>query len=341
MRIGLTYDLRVEYLAAGYGEEETAEFDRPETVDAIVAALDALGHEPDRIGNVRQLVGRLASGDSWDLVFNIAEGLHGVGREAQAPAILDAYGIPYTFSDPLVMTVCLHKATCKRILQSAGIPTPAFSVVERTEDLDGAQFPFPVFAKPVAEGTGKGIGPASRIEDRAALECACRKLLERYRQPVLVEAFLPGREFTVGILGSGRDASMLGTMEIVLQPGAEPAAYSYVNKERCEDLVEYVPVRAGSERVVGEAEAIALNAWRLLGCRDAGRLDLRCDASGKPQLMEINPLAGLHPEHSDLPILCAQRGLSYEGLIERILRSAQARVASVQPPRQAPVGVEI
>src|SRR4051812_23775661 len=107
MRIGLTYDLRSEYLAAGYGEEETAEFDRADTIDALEQALVALGHEADRIGNVRQLTQRLALGDRWELVFNIAEGLHGIAREAQVPALLDAFDIPYTFSDPLVMALCL------------------------------------------------------------------------------------------------------------------------------------------------------------------------------------------------------------------------------------------
>jgi D-alanine-D-alanine ligase len=279
----------------------------------------------------------LARGDRWDLVFNIAEGLSGVGREAQTPAILDVYGVPYTFSDPLVMAVCLHKATCKRIVQSAGIPTPAFAVVESPEDVDRVELPFPAFAKPVAEGTGKGIGPGSRLEDRPALQCACRRLLDRYHQPVLVETFLPGREFTVGLLGAGREAFTLGTMEIVLRPDAEPEAYSYVNKERCEELVEYVPVRAETEKVVRRAEAIALDAWRLLGCRDAGRVDLRCDGSGEPQFIEVNPLPGLHPEHSDLPMLCAQHSMSYQELIEQILRFAWARAASTRPAAAAPV----
>src|SRR5688572_11176822 len=115
MGIGITYDLRSEYLAAGYGEEETAEFDRPDTIDAIAAALGELGHQPDRIGNVRQLMARLVEGDRWDLVFNICEGLHGLGREAQVPAILDVYDVPYTFSDPLVMSLCLHKGLTKTV----------------------------------------------------------------------------------------------------------------------------------------------------------------------------------------------------------------------------------
>ena len=172
MRVGLTYDLRAEYLAAGYGEEETAEFDQPATIEAIESAIQALGHQTDRIGNGRQLVGRLAAGGRWDLVFNIAEGLHGVAREAQVPAILDLYDIPYTFSDPLVLALALHKGMTKAVIRDAGLPTADFAVVERIEDLDGVTLPLPLFAKPVAEGTGKGVTPASKITDRASLRSA-------------------------------------------------------------------------------------------------------------------------------------------------------------------------
>jgi D-alanine-D-alanine ligase len=325
MRIGLTYDLRQEYLAAGYDEEETAEFDQVGTIDALEAALDQLGYEPDRIGHARQLVDRLACGDRWDLVLNIAEGLHGMAREAQVPAILDVYGIPYTFSDPVVMSVCLHKWFTKTIVRAAGVSTPDFALVERPEDIQRVDLPFPLFAKPVAEGTGKGIGPTSKIHDPAALGQVCAELLTRYRQPVLVETFLPGRELTVGLLGTGSQAQVLGTLEIVLQAGAEPDAYSYKNKELCEELVEYRLVHADRDEEVRQAETIALQAWRALGCRDAGRIDLRSDADGRPQFLEANPLAGLHPTHSDLPMLCQRLGIAYETLIDRIVRSAMER----------------
>src|SRR5438093_12145442 len=128
MHIGLTYDLRPEYLAAGFTEDETAEFDRADTVEHIESALRELGHTTDRIGHARQLIARLAKGDDWDLVFNIAEGLSGISREAQVPAILDVYGIAYTFSDPLVMALTLHKGLTKTIVAASGITTPKFAV---------------------------------------------------------------------------------------------------------------------------------------------------------------------------------------------------------------------
>jgi D-alanine-D-alanine ligase len=332
MRIGLTYDLRDDYLAMGYGEEETAEFDRISTIEALEGALLRLGHQTDRIGHVRALAARLVSGDRWDLVFNIAEGLGGIGREAQVPALLDVYGIPYTFSDPLVMALTLHKGMTKRVLRDGSIPTPAFAEVSSPRDLDNLDLPFPLFAKPVAEGTGKGIDGRSVLRTEAELKERCLELLARYRQPVLVESYLPGREFTVGITGTGAAASVVGTLEIVLLARAEGGAYTYANKENCEELVEYRRVIAGKDPAVAKAEKISLAAWRLLGCRDGGRLDLRCDASGEPQLMEINPLAGLHPEHSDLPMIATAEGLAYDTLIERIVESARDRVGSPVAP---------
>jgi D-alanine-D-alanine ligase len=326
MRIGLTYDLRDEYLAAGYGEEETAEFDRAETIDAIEDALQRLGHATDRIGHGRQLVRRLADGNRWDFVFNLCEGLRGSGREAQVPAILDLFEIPYTFSDPCVMAVCLDKAVTKSVVRDCGIPTPHCVVVHDIEQLtDPSPLQFPVFAKPIAEGTGKGISAASKVITPPQLTRVCRDLLARYCQPVLVEEYLPGREFTVGILGTGNDATCLGTLEIVLRDQAEPGAYSYVNKERCEELVEYRFVSDSDDEQVAQAEQIALAAWRALQCRDGGRIDLRCDAAGQPQFLEANPLAGLHPTHSDLPMLATAVGMDYVELIRQIVDSASRR----------------
>ncbi|MEX2318101.1 MAG: D-alanine--D-alanine ligase [Pirellulales bacterium] len=331
MHIGLTYDLRSEYLAAGYSDEETAEFDQIGTIEALEEALTQLGHTTDRIGHARQLVERLARGDRWELVFNICEGLHGIGRESQVPAILDVYDIPYTFSDPAVSSICLHKAWTKTVVRQAGLPTPDWQLIHEPTELDRFSLSFPVIAKPIAEGTGKGIDAASKISDRASLDRICRRLLDQFRQPAIVERFLPGREFTVGLLGTGPDAEVLGTLEIVLRETAEQDVYSYANKERCEDRVDYVHVREANDEAVAQAEQIALSAWRAVGCRDAGRIDLRCDAGGRPQLIEINPLAGLHPDHSDLPMLCTSVGMTFVELIDRIVSSAKSRVGSVHP----------
>lgn len=327
MRIGLTYDLRDVYLAEGYSEEETAEFDRADTIDALEAAIRALGHETDRIGRLQDLVRRLAAGDRWDFVFNIAEGLHGSGREAQVPALLDAYGIPYTFSDPLGLCVTLDKSVAKRMVRDAGLPTPAFAVVNALEEAAHVDLPYPLFAKPVREGTGKGITPASKITSKEQLKEVCAGLLETFRQPVLLETFLPGREFTVGILGTGKTTRAIGVMEVVLRENADADVYSYANKEWCEDRVIY---RLVDDEEAREAARVAVESWRVLGCRDAGRIDCRSDASGQPHFLEANPLAGLHPHHSDLPILCTLVGISYEELIGTILAEALGRF----PPKR-------
>jgi D-alanine-D-alanine ligase len=335
MKIGLTYDLRSEYLAAGYGEEETAEFDRDDTIEALEKTLTGLGHHTERIGNARSLVQQLAAGRCWDLVFNIAEGLNGIGREAQVPAILDVYGIAYTFSDPLVMALTLHKGMTKHVLRDAGVATTDFMVFSDPYDLRAIAFGPPYFIKPVAEGTGKGVTPDSIVRKRNELGAACLNLMTAFSQPVLVEPFLPGREFTIGVVGTGREARVLGTMEVHLLERAEAHVYSYTNKERCEELVAYRIVDADQDLTVRQAEAIVLQAWRVLGCRDGGRADVRCDARGVPQFIEVNPLAGLHPEHSDLPILCTKSGITYAELIGWIVQSAQKRIRPASTPRRS------
>jgi len=325
MRVGITYDLRSEYLDRGYGEEETAEFDSLETIDAIDDALTGLGHETRRIGNVQSLTKCLAAGERWDLVFNIAEGMHGFGREAQVPALLDAFAIPYTFSDALVLALALHKGFTKRLVMSFGIRTPDFAIVDADSGWDGVNLPWPVIAKPVAGGTGAGISEASKAENRFELARSCARVFEKFRQPVLIETFLPGREFTVGVVGTGSKARALGVMEILLHDHAEPNVYSYANKRDYRTRVSY---RLAEDEVTREASKIALRVWNELGCRDAGRVDLRCDREGNLNFLEINPLAGLHPVDSDLVILCRLLGISHASLIETILASARQRVIS-------------
>jgi D-alanine-D-alanine ligase len=323
MKVGITYDLRDEYLAEGFSEEETAEFDRPDTIDGIDNALRELGFETVRIGHVRSLVKRLAMGETWDLVFNIAEGMYGFGREAQVPALLDVYRIPYTFSGPMVLSLTLHKALTKRVVRDFGIPTPEFFQVRKPEDIARVELGFPLFAKPVAEGTGKGISPDSKIEDKKQLDAVCRRLLEEFDQPVLVETFLPGREFTVGILGTGPRARALPVMEVRYTESALGDIYGYVNKEECESRIQY---RLADDATAMQAAETALSSWRILGCRDGGRVDLRCDADGVPSFLEVNPLAGLNPVHSDLPIMCTLAGISFRELIGMIVESTRLRV---------------
>ena len=330
LKVGLTYDLKKDYLQRGFSAESVAELDSPETVEAIDQTLQELGYLSDRVGSLCDLVERLHQGDRWDLVFNIAEGLHGFGRESQVPALLDGYEIPYTFSDPLTLAVTLHKATAKRILRDRGVPTPDFVVVEMIEDAHKITLPLPLFAKPVAEGSSKGITERSAIRRRKDLVPVCRELLATHRQPVLVESFLPGREFTVGVIGTGAAAYALGVMEIRLR---RPRAKSYsLTIKSSSDYSAYVDYRLCPDlQLARQCEEIALAAWRGLGCRDAGRVDLRCDAEGMPHFMEVNPLAGLHPVDSDLTILARKVEIPYRELIGRIMASAETRVRLPKP----------
>jgi D-alanine-D-alanine ligase len=323
MRIGFTYDLRSDYLALGFGEEETAEFDKEETIAAIETELRKLGHEVHRIGHVKALASRLVAGQRWDLVFNICEGVRGMGREAQVPALLDAFDIPYVFSGPVALGLTLDKALTKHVVQNLGIPTPRFAIVRHRDDLENVVLPFPLFVKPNGEGTGKGVSAQSRVETPEALAQIALELLERFRQPVLVETYLPGREFTTGILGSGRHAKVLGTMEVQFTSEAEGSDYSYLNKADYETRIRYATVSRPLEE---ECARVALAAWRGLDCLDGGRVDLRMDSQGHVNFIEVNPLPGLNPNHSDLPILCRLNGTTYSELIRGIFECAQARL---------------
>jgi D-alanine-D-alanine ligase len=327
LRIGLVYDLRDDYLAQGFTEEQVAEFDSAATIAALDQTLQSLGYKVERIGRGLALAAQLAVGQRWDLVFNFSEGVHGRSREAQVPALLEMYGIPYTFSDPLVCALTLDKAMTKRVIQSAGLHTPRFFVVRSSQDIAAVDLGFPLFAKPLAEGTGKGVDGQSRIESPEDLRKVCVRLLERFRQPVLVEEYLPGREFTTAILGTGSEAQVVGTMEFSIHKDAPAQDYSYVVKELCEQYVTYFPMPKGTLRE--EVEALALQAHRVLECRDTSRVDIRLDARGRPAFIEINPLPGMHPTHSDLPMIATQEGLAYEELIGRIVRSALARQESM------------
>lgn len=322
MRIGFTYDLRDDYLREGYSAEETAEFDEVKTIEAIEAALVSLGHTVDRIGGVKNLSKCLTAGDRWDLVFNYAEGMFGFAREAQVPSLLDAFQIPYTLSDGLVFALTLHKGMTKHVVRSLGIRTPDFAVVSSVSDVSAIRLPYPLFVKPVASGSSVGVSAASHVTNASSLADTCRAVIDTYRQPALVETFLPGREFTVGIVGTGVRARVIGVLEVTLTGDAEAHGYSYANKKQVN--ARYQAVDDGP---AAEAADLALRAWNGLGCRDLGRVDCRCDRDGRPNFLEVNPLPGLHPVLGDLVILADLVGVSYTKLIESVIASACERIS--------------
>lgn len=321
MNIGLAYDLRKDYLDDGYSMEETAEFDKESTIEGIEQAIQKAGHSTQRIGNAKALMKQLLDGQRWDMVFNITEGLYGEGRESLVPALLDSFKIPYVFSGPVTMGVSLNKAFAKQIIRDSNISTPKFFVVGKAEDVAHVDLEYPLFAKPISEGTGKGISSKSKVNTEQELLAVCTQLLEKFNQPVLVEEFLPGREFTVGVLGSGNEAYVPGAMEIVCT-NSKNNIYSYENKENYEDVVDYVPLDGD---ILKECQELALSVWKALNCFDGGRVDMKIDKHGKMSFIEVNPLAGLNPVSSDFPILCRLNGIEYQEIIDTILKSAIKR----------------
>ncbi len=322
MRIGFTYDLKDDYLKEGFTKEQAAEFDSVATIDAIDGTLKSLGHEVDRIGNVFALMPRLLKGDRWDMVFNITEGMYGSGREALVPALLDAYRIPYTFSDPMVHAVTLDKAVTKRLLRDQGLPVTEFAIVSDPAQIRPLGEQYPYFVKPVSEGTGKGVTPRSKVYSHEELAARCAELISIFNQPVLVEPFLSGHEVTVGILGTGADAHCIGVMEVGFNDRSDSDIHSYFNKENCEFAVDYTLAKDSFGTLCGE---IAVSAHRAIGIKDACRVDMRADAAGNPYIMEINSLPGLMPGRSDLILLSDMAGYTYQQVISEIIESAEKR----------------
>ena len=314
--------------------DEFAEWDSPTTIAAVEAALSRLG-KVVRLEAKEDFPERLRQANP-DIVFNIAEGFHGVNRESHVPAICEFYGIPYSGSDPFTLTLCLDKARTKETLTFHGIPTPRFAVVERVEDLAAVteQLAFPLFVKPLHEGSSKGITDANLCFDRGHLSRQTAFLLENYRQPVLVEEYLPGKEFTCAVVGNGDDATVLPIVGMnfeTLPKGALPI-YSFDAKfvwDRPENPLDIFQCPARITRELqASIERVTLDAFRVLGCRDWARIDVRLDASGKPNVLEVNPLPGILPDPADnscLPKAARAAGIGYEELIQNCLKYAAAR----------------
>lgn len=320
MKVGLTFDLRSWYIDRGYSMDETAEFDKQETIDALENSLKIMGYETEPIGNSFQLIEAIAAGRRWDIVFNIAEGLYGDGRESVVPAILDQYKIPYVFSGPVIMGLSLNKHLAKLVVSAAGVPVSPGILVGESADLDKCNLIYPLFVKPVSEGTGKGITDKSLVHTPVELRKMVDWILREFKQPALIEEYLPGREFTVGVVGNNENAVAIGGMEVIC---ANNLPYSVEVKENYQNYCSYKPL---DEDIAEECKNVALSAWKALNAVDAGRIDVKADRNGKICFIEANPLAGLNPVHSDLPILARMYGIEYQSLMEMIMKSAINRL---------------
>jgi D-alanine-D-alanine ligase len=325
--VGIAFELRRDFAASADGPiDALEEYDTQSTIDAVAEALRWLGHRPRSIGSGRRFLETMLSGPP-EIVFNIAEGRGTRSREAHVPAVCEMLGVPCTHSDPLTQALTLDKSIAKRVVQSAGVPTPPFRLVESAGDADAAAnaLRWPLFVKPAFEGSSMGVRVTSRVLDRPALVREVERCLHDYRQPVLVEQFLPGVEVTVGVRGFGDRARVIGAMEVAPVTGAAgDFVYGLESKRNYEQLVRYhVPPRIAAH--ARDAEAAALAAYRVLGCRDIARVDVRFDEEGRANFIEANPLPGLNPVTGDLLVMTRLVGGRYEDVIAAILEEALGR----------------
>ncbi len=341
MRIGITYDLKVEagsdataVTAAASGPDDLQEeYDSPVTIEAIAAVLRNLGHTVEKLGDGRELLERLLA-DAPDLVFNIAEG-QGVGRsrEARVPAVLEMLGIPYTGSDPLTLAVTLDKDCAKRLVASVGVAVPRGVVVSGPAQLPsaGPGLGYPVIVKPAWEGSSKGIRGKSLVERPEDLPAAVESLGRDHRQPMLVEEYIQGDELTVGVLGND-PAQVLGIMRVLPTRPSDRFIYSLEVKRDYERQVRYECPAALTPEATARVREAALAAYRVLGCRDVSRIDFRL-RDGVPYFLEVNPLPGLNPHSGDLVILSGLVGWTYPRLLKAILDAACQRHRKAAPER--------
>lgn len=325
LKVGITYNLKKDFpKQEGQPIDHLEEYDSEETIEAIQKVLERDGHQVIRLGGDPEVIDRLKE-SPVDIVFNIAEGVRGRNREAHIPALLEFLNIPYTGSDPLTLSLTLDKSMAKRVVMSEGIPTPRFKKVERIEDLQTIDLCYPLFIKLCHEGSSKGVRLDSKIKDPSMLKEKARWLLETYGPPLLIEEFVSGPEFTVGILGNN-PPYVLGVMQIEIKGSSyHEAIYSLEVKRDWESKVRYLCPPPISESLLKRIEEVALRAYQALDCRDVSRVDIRVGEDGTPYFLEINPLPGLSPIYGDLPIMARSMGWEYPQLIRTIFRHALER----------------
>src|SRR5437764_3622017 len=353
MRIGLAYNEKPEPASTedpDSSDDAYAEWDDPATIAAVEQALGLFG-SVIRLEADQFLPQKLALSRP-DLVFNMAEGFRGHSREALVPAICEYLSIPYTGSDPLTLALSLHKGRTKETLAFRGVPTAPFACLDTPDDVDRLALPFPVFVKPVAEGSGKGVFSNNLCDGPAALRERVGFLVERYTEPVLVETYLPGPEFTVAILGNGPEAYCLPVIgfDFSALPAGAPPVYGYEAKwvwDRPEAplAIFQCPARVPAA-LYREIERTALDAYHALGCRDWCRVDLRVDRFGVPNILELNPLPGVIPDpamNSCFPKAARAAGFDYDELIQEVVRLAWRRLtgqALAEPGKRTAVGAQ-
>jgi D-alanine-D-alanine ligase len=328
MKIGLAYDLKDAVISAPSGPEDALEeYDSPETLDAIATVLEELGHSIVKLGGGKEFITGIIQ-NNVDFVFNISEGLgNHKSREAQIPSILEMLNIPYSGSDPQCLAICLDKPLTKILVTVAGVRTPKWQLItdhSQLKEIKCDDLPLPAFVKPAYEGSSKGIRIGSRAETVVRIAEVAAELLERYEQPVMVEQFIAGDEVTVGMVGN-YPPDVLGIMRVLPRQGNTDFIYSLEVKREWEQLVDYECPAQLETDIMKEIKNSSLKVFKALGCRDFARLDFKLSSEGIPYFLEINPLAGLNPKSSDLPIMANKLGWTYQALISAIFNAALQR----------------
>jgi D-alanine-D-alanine ligase len=320
LRVGLAFNMK--RIDSHAGDDREAEYDAPETIQAITQAIESHGHVVVPLEATQEFP-RALMASNVDVVFNIAEGMSGRSREAQVPSLCELRGIPYTGSDSATLSLCLDKALAKRLL--VDVDTPAFQVLTTGRE-KLRPFRYPVIVKPNQEGTSKGITKKSVCDDEARLREVARELIDRYGQPALVEEYIVGRELTVGLLGERRPR-VLPPMEVVFltQAEAERPVYDYECKQHWQQHVRYECPANLTKDELRAVEKACRSTFMTLGCRDVGRVDVRLAPDGKVYVLEVNPLPGLTPDYSDLCLIANGAKIDYRTLIGEIMSGAIKR----------------
>jgi D-alanine-D-alanine ligase len=335
LRVGFTYNVKRVKPTVDASEDREAEYDSPATLQAIREAIASWGHEVIDLEATPELPSVLAS-TPLDIVFNIAEGFKGRNRESQVPAMLELLDIPYTGSDPATLSIALDKALAKKIVRQAGIHTPTFQLMLTGKERLNKEFTaFPLIVKPVAEGSSKGVVSKSVCHTEAELREVVKELVGKYQQPALIEEYIGGREFTVGLLGERRPR-VLPPMEIVfLDKEEKTPVYSFQHKLDWTDRIRYDAPAKIEPALLEKLRAAARGSFMALGCRDVARIDFRMDDKGRIYFIECNPLPGLTPGWSDLVLIAQGAGMDYRTLIGEIMAPAIRRYKEREARRAA------
>jgi D-alanine-D-alanine ligase len=323
-RIGLTYDLKTDWQTSPDDPiDAAAELDGATTVESLKAAFESVGHTVKLIGGAKNLIKALPD-LGVDLVFNISEGHHGRNRESQIPAILDLYRIPFAGADALTLGITLDKVMAKKCFIADGVPTARFFKATSEDDLQKLNtIGFPLFVKTLHEGTSKGITQSSRVENAEQLKTQVERINRDYRQPALVEEFIKGTEFTVGVIGNNPPVAM-PVVQYAIAGKTDLGNAFYTYHHVAEKLVEHICPARIDEKLAGQLQDLAVRAYKSVDCRDFGRVDFRVDDKGRPHVLEVNPLPNLSQD--DVFVLFGKVvGLSYNQIINRILDEALVR----------------